>query len=72
MIEDIDKALNLKLYINPQPFIPEEYQDLINIFKKKAADWLPPHYEDYDFKFKFEPGKTLTFSPLYGMSWEEL
>ena len=67
IIEDINKALNPKPYIDPRPFIPEEYRDLIEVFEKKAADRLPPHREDYDFKFEFEPGKTLTFSPLYGM-----
>ena len=33
-IEDIKKALELKQYFNPQPFIHKEYYNLINKFKK--------------------------------------
>ena len=42
-MEDIKKVLELKQYINPQPFIPEEYYNIINKFKKWFADQLPPH-----------------------------
>ena len=42
-MEDIKKVLELKQYINPQPFIPEEYYNIINKFKKQFTDQLPPH-----------------------------
>jgi hypothetical protein len=42
-MEDIKKALELKQYINPQPFIPEEYHNIINKFEKRFIDQLPPH-----------------------------
>jgi len=71
-MEDIEKALKLKPYVDPRLFVPEEYHDIIDLFEKKNADKLPPHRDDYDFKFEFEPGKTPTFGPLYGMSREEL
>jgi hypothetical protein len=71
-MEDIEKALEPKPYVDPRPFTPEEYQDLIDMFEKKQADKLPPHRGDHDFKIELEPGKTPTFGPLYGMSREEL
>jgi len=37
-IEDIKKALEPKQYPNPQPFIPKEYYNLINKFKKRFVD----------------------------------
>ena len=42
-IEDIKKALELKQYINPQPFIPKEYYNIINKFEKWFINQLPPH-----------------------------
>jgi hypothetical protein len=42
-MEDIKKALELKQYINPRPLIPEEYYNLINEFKKRFVDQLPPY-----------------------------
>jgi hypothetical protein len=71
-MEDIEKALEPKSYIDPRPFVPEEYHDLIDIFEKQNADKLPPRRDEYDFKIDLEPGKTPTFGPLYGMSREEL
>jgi hypothetical protein len=37
-MEDIKKVLKLKQYINPQLFIPEEYHNIINEFKKRFID----------------------------------
>ena len=71
-IEDIKKALKLKQYINPWPLIPEEYYNIINKFKKWFVDQLPPHRDKHDFKIELEPGITLKFNLLYGMSREEL
>jgi len=38
MIEDIKKALEPKQYINLWPFMPEEYYNLIDEFKKRFID----------------------------------
>ena len=43
IMEDIKKVLKLKYYINPQPFIPKEYYNIINKFKKWFIDQLPPY-----------------------------
>ena len=67
IMEDIKKALELKQYINPRPLIPEEYHDLINEFKKRFIDQLPPYRDEYDFKIELKPSTTLKFGPLYGM-----
>ena len=71
-MEDIEKALNPKPYVDPRPLVPEEYHDLIDVFEKQNADKLAPHREDHDFKIELESGKTPSFGPLYGMSREEL
>jgi hypothetical protein len=41
IMEDIKKVLKLKQYINPRPFIPEKYHNIINKFKKRFVDQLP-------------------------------
>jgi transposase InsO family protein len=71
-MEDIEKALEPKLYIDPRPLVPEEYHDLIDVFEKQNADKLSPHRDEHDFKIELEPEKMPTFGPLYGMSREEL
>jgi hypothetical protein len=67
-MKDIKKVLKLKQYINPQPLIPEEYHNIINKFKKRFINQLPPHQDKHDFKIEFEPSMTLKFSPLYNIS----
>jgi hypothetical protein len=42
-MEDIKKVLKLKQYINLQPFVPKEYHNIINKFKKRFTDQLPPY-----------------------------
>ena len=37
-MENIKKVLKLMQYINPQYFIPEEYYNIINKFKKQFID----------------------------------
>ena len=66
-MEDIKKVLELKQYINPRPFIPEEYYNIINKFKKWFIDQLPPYQDKYDFKIELKPSITLKFNPLYGI-----
>ena len=67
-MEDIKKALKLKQYINPRPFIPEEYYNIINKFEKWFIDQLPLYRDKYDFKIELKPSITPKFSPLYGIS----
>ncbi len=71
-IKDIKKIFKLKSYIDPRSFVSEKYHDLINIFKKKFVDKLPPHRDKYNFKIKFKSGGTPKFNPLYNISREEL
>jgi len=52
--------------------MPKEYYNLINKFKKRFADQLPPYWDAHDFKIELEPNITPKFSPLYSMSQEEL
>ena len=35
-MKNIEKVLNLKLYVNLQSFVSEKYHDFINMFKKKT------------------------------------
>ena len=71
-MEDIKKVLKLKQYINPQPFIPKEYYNIINKFKKQFINQLPLYQNKYDFKIELKPSIILKFSPLYGISQKEL
>ncbi len=42
-IKNIKKTFKSKFYIDSRFFVLEEYHDLIDIFKKKFANKLPPH-----------------------------
>jgi hypothetical protein len=66
-MKDIKKALKLKQYINPWPFVPEEYHNIINKFEKRFIDQLPPYWDKYDFKIELKPSMTLKFSLLYSI-----
>ncbi len=72
IIKDIKKVFKSKSYIDPQSFVLEEYYDLIDIFKKKFADKLPPYRDKYDFKIEFESSGIPKFNLLYDISREEL
>lgn len=68
---DIDKALAPKTIVEPRTLLPEEYWDLEHVFSQELADTLPPHRpEDYDIPLL--PGKQPPFTPLRGMSQDEL
>lgn len=68
---DIDKALAPKAFVEPRSILPEEYWDLEHVFSQELADTLPPHRpEDYDIPLI--PGKQPPFTPLRGMSQDEL
>ena len=66
-MEDIKKALEPKQYINPRPFMPKEYYNLINKFKKRFVDQLPLYSDKYNFKIELKPSIILKFGPLYRM-----
>ena len=51
--------------------VPEAYYDFMDIFSKAVSDLLPPH-RSYDYKIILEKENTLTYSPLYKMSFKEL
>ena len=65
-MRDIEKALETKKETDPATKLPPEYRNLLNIFSRRNADTLPP-YRPYDYRIEVEPGKTPSFSPLYGM-----
>ena len=69
---NIKKVLKLKQYINPQLLIPKEYYNIINKFKKRFTDQLPPHRNKHDFKIELKPSITPKFSPLYSILQEKL
>ncbi len=71
-IKDIKKIFKSKSYIDSRFFIPEEYHDLFDIFKKKFAVKLSPYRDKYNFKIELEFDGTPKFSPLYDISREEL
>jgi len=68
---DIEKALAPKTYTDPAAKVPEEYHPYLEVFSRKEADKLPEH-RPYDHKIELEPGKQPGFSPLYGMTQDEL
>jgi hypothetical protein len=51
--------------------VPKEYHDFVPLFKKAPADKLPPQRK-YDHTINLKPGFEPPFSPLYGLSREEL
>ena len=51
--------------------IPLKYDAFVDLFSKKKADKLPTH-RTYDHEILLEPGKALSFSPIYKLSLIEL
>ena len=47
--------------------VPEEYHDLLDVFKKKKLKQLPPH-RSYDHQIKLESTASLGRCPLYSIS----
>lgn len=69
--DDIDKALAPKEVVDVKSMLPEDYWIKEHVFSQKLADTLPPHRpEDYDIPLL--PGKQPPYSPLRGMSQDEL
>ena len=70
-LEDIQKALEPKTFIDPRTKLPEHYHEFLPVFDQREADKLPPH-RDCDHKIELLPGKTAPAGPLYNMSEDEL
>ncbi|KAF7776762.1 hypothetical protein Agabi119p4_5155 [Agaricus bisporus var. burnettii] len=51
--------------------IPDEYHDFADVFSKKRADTLPPHWR-YDLKIDLEDGTLPPIGPIYSLSRTEL
>lgn len=51
--------------------VPEEYHEYLDVFSKKKADQLPPHWP-FDHRITLEDGKTPPFGPIYPLSEKEL
>ena len=66
-MEDIKKVLELKQYINPQPFIPEEYYNIINKFEKRFINQLPLYQNKYNFKIELKLSIIPKFNLLYSI-----
>ena len=71
-MEDIEKILNFKSYIDLWSLIFKEYHNLIDVFEKWNADKLLSYHKDHDFKIKLKSDKISLFKSLYRMSCEEL
>ena len=52
IIKNIEKAFELKSYVNSWSIVFEEYHDLIDVFKKQNADELSSHQEEYNMILK--------------------
>ena len=70
-LEDIEKALESKPYIDPLTKLPPPLHDIAELFDSRKADELPPH-RDSDFEFHLKPGMSPPAGPLYSMSQDEL
>ena len=70
-LEDVEKTLKPKIYVDPATVVPKEFHDLLDVFSKKEADKLPPH-RSYDHKITLTEGAVPPSGPLYKMSAPEL
>jgi len=51
--------------------IPEEYNEVANVFNRAKVDTLSPH-QPYDPKINLEEGSSPPFGPIYSMSSSKL
>jgi hypothetical protein len=70
-IEDIEKILKSKQYIDPLTVLPTEYYEFADVFSRKDADTLPPH-RPYDHRIELKEDSKPPISRLYPMSRDEL
>ncbi len=53
------------------PRVPEEYEDLADVFSKEAAGMLPDHHT-MEHRIELEPGSSPPYGPVYALSEKEL
>ena len=70
-MRNIEKALVLKIEVNPADKLPEKYHEFLDIFLKKEANQLPPHYS-YNHKISLRLGSSLLYQQIYKISQFEL
>ncbi|KAJ6436324.1 mRNA 3 end-processing YTH1 [Purpureocillium lavendulum] len=70
-LEDIRKALEPKVIVDPATKVPHHYHEFLKVFDQSEADKLPPH-RDCDHEIQLQPGTTPPHGPLYSMSEDEL
>jgi hypothetical protein len=70
-IEDIEKTLKFKQYINPLTMLFTKYYEFADVFLRKDVDTLPPH-RLYDYRIELKEDSKLPISRLYFMSRDEL
>jgi hypothetical protein len=70
-IEDIEKTLKLKQYIDPLTVLLTKYHEFADVFSRKNADTLPP-YRSYDHRIELKEDSKPPISRLYFMSRDEL
>ena len=70
---EIDRILDDRKPSDAGPDIPDyiKLAELAQVFSKEASDILPPH-RPYDHQIQVEKPNTLSYSPLYKMTTEEL
>jgi hypothetical protein len=77
-LKDIEKALEVKSYTDPQVKLPKHYHQYLKVFSREEADKLPPlRGPGVDHKIELienENGKKPEppYGPLYNMSRDEL
>jgi hypothetical protein len=77
LLEDIEKALQLKKHINPKDKLPKRYWRWLDVFSQQLADKIPPHQPGIDHKILLKRDQNSIkesppYGPLYGMNREEL
>ncbi|KJZ69153.1 hypothetical protein HIM_11454 [Hirsutella minnesotensis 3608] len=70
-LEDIRKALEPKVMVDPVTKVPHHYHKFLKAFDQSEAEKLPPH-RDCDHEIELQPGTTPPHGPLYSMSEDEL
>jgi hypothetical protein len=71
-LQDIQKALEKKIYRDPRAEAPAWLRPVIHAFDRKEAKILPPSRPGLDHEINLQPGKSVPALPLYSMSREEL
>ena len=71
-LAEIDRTLKeVQVYAIEGKTLPQAYDDYQDVFSKEGSDTLPPS-RDCDHKIELTGENTLTKSPIYKMSEQEL